>query len=125
MGSVQGKVWGSTQQVFGKANVEVHRIEGIAGGYCSIHYHEHKFNLFFVESGVLELQEWTKGVGSDKPIDVTTLTAGSSHYIEPGIRHRFIVLKDCVVYEIYWTELSEDIIRIKDGGKEERLNAER
>ena len=35
----QGKVWGGTQLLFSKNNVEIHRIETVSGGYCSKHKH--------------------------------------------------------------------------------------
>ena len=38
----QGKVWGQTQPLFNKNNVEIHRIETNKGGYCSKHKHEFK-----------------------------------------------------------------------------------
>ena len=41
MNNIQGKIWGKTQALFNKNNVQIHRIETKKGGYCSKHKHEH------------------------------------------------------------------------------------
>lgn len=110
----RGKVWGTTQSLFNKNNVEIHRITCKSGGYCSKHKHVHKFNAFFVERGLLEITiyRWD----SNKQIeDKTVLTAGQSTFVEPGLFHKFKVLEeDTVALEIYWVDLSEDDI-VRDG----------
>src|SRR5690349_17958640 len=114
--NLQGKVWGQTSQIFNKNNVEVHRIVGKAGGYCSKHSHSHKFNLFFVESGALTVKTWMDyGL-----VDSTYLEPGQSCCVAPGCPHQFVVESDgTVAYEIYWVELeSNDIERETVGGKE-------
>ena len=40
--NIQGKVWGSTSNLFSKNNVEINRITCDKGGYCSEHKHESK-----------------------------------------------------------------------------------
>ena len=35
MNNIQGKIWGKTQGLFNKNNVEIHRIETNKGGFCS------------------------------------------------------------------------------------------
>lgn len=109
----QGKVWGNTELIFSGNNVEVHRIEGVLGGYCSRHVHAHKFNQFFVESGQIRVEQWQ----DDGACDVTELCAGDSCSVPPGVPHRFTVSQPCVAYEIYWVALdSEDIVRETTGG---------
>jgi len=112
--NIQGKVWGQTSQIFCKNNVEVNRIVGKAGGYCSKHRHAFKWNMFFVECGSLLISSWMPyGL-----VDVTVLKAGQSCQIPPQTPHKFEVLEDnTVAYEIYWTQLdSEDIVRETVGG---------
>lgn len=111
--NIQGKVWGTTSQLFNKNNVEIHRITGIKGGYCSKHYHASKFNQFFVEKGSLIVRIW-KG----EQVDETVLKEGMSCTIPPNEVHQFEVLEEgTVAYEIYWTELEgEDIVRLSEGG---------
>lgn len=119
---VCGKIWGITSPIFCKNNVEIHRIEGIKGGFCSWHKHQSKYNRFFVESGLLKVIV-RKDYGSGELEDETILTAGQQTTVSPGEYHKFEVLEDCVAYEIYWVELQEgDIERLTVGGvsKEDR-----
>ena len=111
---MQGKVWGRTSLLFAANNVEVHRIEGDAGGYCSRHCHAHKHNMFYVESGRLQIEVWA--CFTAKP-DVTVLGPGESCSVPPNAEHRFTVLEPCIALEVYWVELdSEDILRMDVGG---------
>jgi quercetin dioxygenase-like cupin family protein len=109
---LQGKVWGQTAELFNKNNVEIHRISINAGGYCSEHKHEGKFNAFFVESGTVDISVWAD---EDRP-DSTRLSAGDYMVVPPGKFHKFEASTYAVVYEIYWVELTEDIVRRTEGG---------
>lgn len=113
--NIEGKIWGLTSQLFHKNNVEIHRIEIKEGAYCSNHKHEHKFNMFFVESGELLVKVWKNDYNL---VDETTLKKFEMTTIKPGEFHQFCANKDTVAYEIYWTEInSDDIIRKDCGGK--------
>lgn len=113
---VRGKIWGNTKTLFNQNNVEIARIEAVKGGYCSEHKHEHKYNLFFVESGKMEVVIYRPD--ADAIIeDRIILDKGESTYVEPGLYHKFSALEDTVAYEIYWVELNEDIVRRVVGGK--------
>lgn len=115
---VQGKVWGKTSPIFFKNNVEMHRIEGKKGGHCSKHRHHTKYNMFFIESGKLQV-EIHKDYGSEVLKDITVLGPGEATTVAPGDWHRFRVLEDCVAFEIYWVELeAADIDREDVGGFE-------
>lgn len=115
-GLTHSKVWGTTQCLFEKNNVEIHRIVAKKGGFCSIHEHKAKHNMFFVESGTLKVTI-KDDAEDDHPTDSTTLTAGMATNVMPGQKHIFEVLEDCVAYEIYWVELAvDDIIRYEKGG---------
>ena len=111
--NIQGKIWGTTSEIFNKNNVEVHRIEAKKGGYCSIHKHEHKYNMFFVESGSLSIEVWKNDYDL---VDITHLCQGQSTIVKPGEYHRFGANGDTVAFEIYWTELSSDDIVRKNCG---------
>jgi len=116
---VQGKIWGSTSPLFYKNNVEIHRIEGNKGGFCSWHKHEAKYNRFFVESGVIKVTI-QKDYGSGILEDETIVGPGQQTTVDPGQFHKFEVLEDCVCYEIYWVELDpNDIERLTVGGVRE------
>ena len=110
----QGKFWGNTISLFNKNNVEVHRIEGRKSGYSSEHRHIAKFNMFYVDGGVITLKVWKDPSGK---VDETMLRKGEMSIVSPGYYHQFMVMEDCVVYEIYWVELDEkDIERRNSGG---------
>lgn len=114
MSQIQGKVWGQTQLLFDKNNVEIHRIVGKIGGFCSKHKHEHKFNMFYVERGELVIHTWMAyGL-----VDTTTLQAGDSCVVPPNTPHMFTVMQDnTVAFEVYWVELdTKDIVRENVGG---------
>ena len=119
---IQGKIWGQTTPLFCKNNVEIHRIEGVSGGFCSFHCHKYKFNRFFVESGRLQITI-QKDYGSGVLDDITVLNPGQQTTVSPGQYHKFEVLEDCVAYEIYWVELDpNDIERLTIGGMNEDKN---
>jgi len=110
-----GKIWGSTQELFHKNNVEIHRIEIQKNTRCSKHKHEHKYNIFFVESGKILVKEWKNDYNL---VDETILTTGEMCSIKPGNFHEFHGLEDSIVYEIYYVELNtQDIIRENIGSK--------
>lgn len=109
----QGKKWGYTTEIFRNATVSVHRLEIKRGGYCSEHKHAHKYNLFHVLRGRLEITIWRK----ESLVDITELTAGQSSAIPPGFYHKFRGLEETDCLEIYQVLLiGEDIKRRKDGG---------
>ena len=110
----QGKIWGETQSLFNKNNVEIHRIETKKGGYCSKHKHNYKYNCFYVEKGKLEITVWCNGYDL---VDKTILSTGEATTVPPTEYHMFKALEDTVCYEIYWVELSkDDIVRENCGG---------
>jgi len=113
---IHGKLWGKTSPVFFKNNVEIHRIEGRRGGYCSKHFHQSKFNMFLVEKGKLKIIV-TKDYGSGILDDITIVGPGEQTIVPPGQWHKFEVLEDCIAFEIYWVELDlGDIERETVGG---------
>ena len=115
----ENKIWGITQPVWIGNNVEIHRIEIKAGGYCSKHLHEHKYNMFYVEYGELEISIW-KEHGYEQAediIDRTIIIDDESTIIDPKQYHMFKAIKDTVAYEIYWISLDkDDIKRMNQGG---------
>lgn len=114
--AIRGKVWGSTRQLFKQNNVEIHRIETKKGGYCSRHSHKMKYNMFFVESGELEVVIYRQYPGKVLE-DTTILRDGEMTFVEPGVDHMFRSITDCVAYEIYWVTLDpSDIVRATVGG---------
>ena len=113
-----GKVWGNTTQILKTPFVEFHRIVVNTGYKCSKHKHEHKWNAFYVEHGVLEVHVFKNDYDLE---DVTTLKHGDFMTIRPGEYHYFVgktpLEEIAVAFEIYYPEeLSEDIVRENVGG---------
>jgi len=110
----QGKIWGETSEIFTRNNVSIHRITINKHSCCSKHYHQHKHNIFYVESGKILVQEWKREY---ELLDETVLEAGQMCSVPPMNYHKFIGLENSVVYEIYYVDLNNyDIIR-EDVGK--------
>ena len=112
--NIQGKIWGSTSELFNKNNVEIHRITCKQNGFCSKHKHISKYNMFFVEKGKLEIDIW-KEYGL---IDKTILEEHQVCVVEPGSYHQFKCIEDkTIAFEVYWVEIgAKDIIRESVGG---------
>ena len=108
----QGKAWGYTTKILRNATMSVHHLEIKKDGFCSEHRHEHKHNLFYVISGVLELTIW-----QDEEKDVTLVAAGQSTAIPPGFWHQFKGITPVECIEICQVLLTgEDIDRRTEGG---------
>lgn len=111
----QGKIWGETQCIFDQNNVSIHRITANKNSKCSKHYHSHRYNLFFIEKGVMMIEIWQTDYDL---VDTTILKSGESTIIKPGLSHRFTALEDTVAYEIYYVVLdNNDITRENCGSK--------
>ena len=114
MNNIQGKVWGETQSIFNKNNVEIHRIETNKGGFCSKHKHQYKYNAFFIEKGKMKITCWKSDYDL---VDETIIGDLQMTVVPPNEYHMFEALEDTIAYEIYWVELSEkDIVRENCGG---------
>ena len=108
----QGKAWGYTTEVFKSQSVEVHVIEIVKGGYCSIHDHK-KVNIFHVISGKLKVKIWMDG----KLIDETIIGKGETTAVYAGFEHQFEGLEDSICLEIYHIFLEPGDINRKKGSK--------
>ena len=109
-----GKIWGETELILQTPFIEFHRIWVHAGGYCSTHKHEYKWNLFYVRSGKLKIHINKKDYAL---VDTTVLEAGEWTTVKPGEFHSFQAEEDTLAFELYYPEpLSEDIIRETVGG---------
>jgi len=114
--SKESKIWGETRCLFSDNNVEVHRIKANKFGYCSIHKHSNKYNIFFVETGKLKVTIFRDDAGQ-KIEDITILGPEEMTVVGPGLLHQFEALEDTVALEIYYVKLNEnDIIRESLGG---------
>jgi quercetin dioxygenase-like cupin family protein len=109
----EGKVWGTTAEVYQDGNISVHHLKAKAGGFCSEHRHAFKDNIFVVLEGELRVGI-ERGGGM---IDQTTLHSGDSITVPAGTWHTFLAVRNSVFIEIYRAGLREpDIERRTQGG---------
>ena len=109
-----GKVWGETKPWLVTPLVEIHRVSAKKDSWSSKHYHEHKWNAFYVISGILEITVFKDEYELE---DVTELGPDEMTTVKPGEWHLFRAVEDCKFLEIYYLEpLKEDIIRDGVGG---------
>lgn len=110
-----GKIWGNTELVHANGVLEFHRIEYRAGYKCSEHYHKHKWNGFFVESGKMIVRVW-QTADQEGLVDETILKAGDFTQVKPGLVHQFEGIEDGVAFELYWAEFNHNDIERRTVG---------
>jgi len=113
MGVRAGKIWGSTELIHANGVLEFHRIEFKAGGTCSKHCHNWKWNGFFVEQGKMIVRVWQNDYDL---VDETVLNAGDFTQVKPGVYHQFEGVEDGVAFELYWAEFNHDDIQRESVG---------
>ena len=114
VGPMQGKVWGSTQSIFRSDDTEVNFINARAGWQCSEHFHNRKYNRFYVISGRLRIT-----IFGEQSNDVTELGPGMCTDVPSGVYHKFEAVEDSLAIEIYWVGGldPDDIVRRTIGGQ--------
>lgn len=111
-----GKAWGWTRPLLQTPFVEAHFITVEAGGFCSMHKHDHKFNTFILVSGRLDIEVRKAAY---KLVDCTKLLkVGDTTTVQPGEFHRFRAGNaGAQAIELYsLNPIAEDIIREDVGG---------
>jgi len=118
---VQPKIWGKTRPVFANANCEVHHASIDPNTWCSRHFHQWKWNQFYVMSGELLVHYFDSEI-STHPKNTYRVGAGEQFKVPPGQWHKFEAVGSPVeLIEVYWAEevLAGDIIRADTGGRKE------
>ena len=108
MSNKAGKIWGSTELIHANGVLEFHRIDFKAGGVCSKHKHEFKWNGFYVVNGKMKIKVWQKDYDL---IDETVLGPGDFTRVKPGLLHSFEGMEDGVAFDLYWAEFNHDDIQ--------------
>jgi mannose-6-phosphate isomerase-like protein (cupin superfamily) len=108
MSNKAGKIWGQTELIHANGVLEFHRIDFKAGGVCSKHKHQYKWNGFYVVSGRMKIRVWQKDYDL---IDETILGPGDFTRVKPGLMHSFEGMEDGVAFELYWAEFNHDDIQ--------------
>ena len=87
MSNKSGKIWGQTELIHANGVLEFHKIDFKAGGVCSKHKHNFKWNGFYVVSGRMKIKVWQKD--QQDLIDETILGPGDFTKVKPGYYHLF------------------------------------
>ncbi len=109
----EGKIWGNNILLFNNSNIQINQIYIKKGGRCSKHKHKYKNNIFFIQTGSLQIEKWN----DSGLIDSVILEAEQMTDIPSGIYHRFTALEDTNALEIYYPNPVEemDIVRQDEG----------
>ena len=81
------KVWGRTRCRIERRLYSQHELDIVAGGYCSLHYHLHRANLFSVTSGKIRVV-WAYAW----ELHHKDLTTGNTFSVDTKIPHQFQVI---------------------------------
>ena len=109
MSNKAGKIWGQTELIHANGVLEFHKIDYKAGGVCSKHKHQFKWNGFYVMSGRMKVRVWQKD--QQDLVDETILGPGDFTRVKPGYMHQFEGIEDGVAFELYWAEFNHDDIQ--------------
>lgn len=102
------KKWGINTQIFCNDTVEVYLAEINKKGYSSKHFHQNKYNVFHLQSGLLIVKIWH----DEENWSEVYLHEGERIVVPPNTWHQFLAIKDSKLIEIYYVKISsEDIIR--------------
>lgn len=83
------------------------------GKKCSWHYHKVKDEVFYVQSGKIEL---TFGLSNEKKdASILILEQGDSFHVPVGLRHQMLGLEDTELFEFSTLHSEEDSIRVEKG----------
>jgi mannose-6-phosphate isomerase-like protein (cupin superfamily) len=113
MSNKAGKIWGQTELIHANGVLEFHKIDYKAGGVCSKHKHQFKWNGFYVVSGRMKIRVWQKDYDL---VDETILGPGDFTRVKPGLMHSFEGMEDGVAFELYWAEFNHDDIQRESVG---------
>ena len=83
------------------------------GKKCSWHYHKLKDEVFYVQSGAIEV---SYGWNVDKKLSQTiTLIEGDKFHVPTGLKHQMFALKDTELFEFSTQHFDSDSNRIERG----------
>ena len=113
------KVWGLTRCILKQRGFEVHELNVLPGGYCSVHRHMDKENLFVVAEGRIIIETGsTDEAWQVSNISRVSLEKGGHVEIPAGVWHRFESAEGARLIEVYHGDWrGEDIERATVGGR--------
>lgn len=83
------------------------------GKKCSWHYHNVKDEVFYVQSGKIQLTFGITNVKDDA--NTIILEQGSSFHVPAGLRHQMLGLEESELFEFSTQHFEEDSIRVEKG----------
>lgn len=85
----------------------------VKGKKCSWHYHKIKDEVFYIQSGKLQVYYGD----TDNLVDakVLILEKGDSFHVKTGLRHQILALEDTEMFEFSTQHFDDDSIRIQKG----------
>jgi mannose-6-phosphate isomerase-like protein (cupin superfamily) len=104
------KYWGSIETIAG-GEVAAKRIFVRKDGQSSLEFHVHKYESYWIQSGVLKVG---LRVGRAENHSLV-LRAGESYDITPGVMHMRIALEDTVIIEVSTRDSDADSFLVEDG----------
>ena len=104
--SWEQKCWGRVWHIFCSEQTSLSWLEVKAGTCCSKHMHRERNNQFLVLSGTICIEEFCNVEVVPSLRDLVfrrrILRATDAYMVPAGIKHRFRVLEDGELIEIYW-----------------------
>ncbi len=85
----------------------------VKGKKCSWHYHKIKDEVFYIQSGKIQVFYGETDSWLDSKSFI--LEKGDSFHIPVGLRHQMIALEDTELFEFSTQHFDEDSIRIQKG----------
>jgi mannose-6-phosphate isomerase-like protein (cupin superfamily) len=83
------------------------------GKKCSWHYHKVKDEVFYIQSGKIEL---TFGLTNEKKdASKVILEQGDSFHVPVSLRHQMLALEETELFEFSTQHFEEDSIRVEKG----------
>ncbi len=107
------KGWGYEKWIVNKEEYCGKLLFFLTGRKCSWHYHKLKDEVFYIQSGKIELH-----YSDDDALEnakVIILNPGDSFHVYRGLRHQMIGLEDTELFEFSTQHFDEDSIRIQRG----------
>lgn len=110
------KAWGVQRKILRRDSIHVDEIEVRPGGYCSVHQHERKHNIFQVLHGRLLVLTFNHRMELVRTDD---LQLAGHCLIRAGWHHQFWSQGGCVAQEVYYGTqdgnlrcFDDDIVRV-------------
>ena len=86
----------------------------VKGKRCSWHYHRIKDEVFYIQSGKIQLS-WSDDEDDLSRANITVLERGDKWHVKVGQRHQMLALEDTELFEFSTQHFDDDSYRLKKG----------